>query len=79
MATGGAPKHLPKQPESSKITTFRTVDDLKQLDAIVKPGSHIAVIGGGFLGSELAVALANRASKQKDIKITQIFPEGINI
>ncbi|KAI9303582.1 apoptosis-inducing factor, mitochondrion-associated, C-term-domain-containing protein [Cunninghamella echinulata] len=79
LATGGAPKHLPKQPESSKITTFRTVEDLKQLDAIVKPGSHVAVIGGGFLGSELAVALANRASKQKDIKITQVFPEEGNM
>ncbi|CAO3645531.1 unnamed protein product [Cunninghamella blakesleeana] len=79
LATGGAPKQLPKQPNSTKITTFRTVDDLKQLDAIVKPGSHIAVIGGGFLGSELAVALANRASKQKDIKITQVFPEEGNM
>jgi programmed cell death 8 (apoptosis-inducing factor) len=76
LATGGSPKQLPKQPESSKITTFRTVADLKKLDAIVKPGTHIAVVGGGFLGSELAVALAKRASNEKDIQITQVFPEG---
>ncbi|KAI8331781.1 apoptosis-inducing factor, mitochondrion-associated, C-term-domain-containing protein [Chlamydoabsidia padenii] len=79
LATGGSPKQLPKQPESSKITTFRTIDDLKKLDAIVKPGSHIAVVGGGFLGSELAVALAKRASNQKDIQITQVFPEDGNM
>ncbi|ORZ14240.1 hypothetical protein BCR42DRAFT_329796 [Absidia repens] len=79
LATGGAPKQLPKQPESSKITTFRTIEDLKQLDAIVKPGTHIAVVGGGFLGSELAVALAKRASKEKDIQITQVFPEDGNM
>ncbi|KAI8098957.1 uncharacterized protein BX664DRAFT_320016, partial [Halteromyces radiatus] len=79
LATGGAPKQLPKQPESPNITTFRTIDDLKQLDAIVKPGTHIAVVGGGFLGSELAVALAKKASKQKDIQITQVFPEEGNM
>ncbi|CAO3590010.1 unnamed protein product [Absidia cylindrospora] len=80
LATGGAPKQLPKQPESSKITTFRTIEDLKQLDAIVKPGTHIAVVGGGFLGFELAVALAKRASNEKDIQITQVFPEvGVDV
>ncbi|ORX63144.1 hypothetical protein DM01DRAFT_1331217 [Hesseltinella vesiculosa] len=79
LATGGTPKKLPQQPESDQITTFRTIDDLKKLDKVVHSGARIAVIGGGFLGSELAVALANRASKQPDIQITQIFPEDGNM
>ena len=63
MATGGEPKKLPGQSEKSdKITTFRTVSDFKKLDQIAKDGAHIAVIGGGFLGSELAVALAKRGN-----------------
>jgi programmed cell death 8 (apoptosis-inducing factor) len=42
------------------VTTFRTVDDLRKLDAVAKKNAHIVVVGGGFLGSELAVALAHR-------------------
>ncbi|KAI8069548.1 apoptosis-inducing factor, mitochondrion-associated, C-term-domain-containing protein [Gongronella butleri] len=79
LATGGSPKQLPAQPTSDKITTFRTIADLKNLDKIVQSGKRIAVVGGGFLGSELAVALANRAANKKDIEITQIFPEEGNM
>lgn len=60
MATGGSPKHLPNQTNVKNVTTFRTVDDLRKLDAVAKKNAHIVVVGGGFLGSELAVALAHR-------------------
>ncbi|KAI7858497.1 apoptosis-inducing factor, mitochondrion-associated, C-term-domain-containing protein [Circinella umbellata] len=79
LATGGEPKKLPGQSEKSdKITTFRTVSDFKKLDQIAKDGAHIAVIGGGFLGSELAVALAKRGEKEK-LTVTQVFPEEGNM
>lgn len=38
----------------------------------------VAVIGGGFLGSELAVALGNRANG-KDLEIIQIYKEKGNM
>lgn len=61
LATGGEPKKLPNQgPDNEHVTTYRTIDDFKKLDKIAKNGAHIAVVGGGFLGSELAVALATR-------------------
>ena len=60
LATGGSPKHLPNQSNVKNVTTFRTVDDLRKLDSIAKKDAHIVVVGGGFLGSELAVALAHR-------------------
>lgn len=60
MATGGEPKQLPSQAENSNVTTFRNINDFKKLEKIAKDGAHIAVVGGGFLGSELAVALAHR-------------------
>lgn len=60
MATGGTPKKLPSQTEDSNVTTFRNIKDFQKLDKIAKDGAHIAVVGGGFLGSELAVALAHR-------------------
>lgn len=60
LATGGVPKKLPTPTDSANVTTFRNIQDFQQLDKIAKEGAHIAVVGGGFLGSELAVALAHR-------------------
>ncbi|GAA5810957.1 hypothetical protein MFLAVUS_004385 [Mucor flavus] len=78
LATGGAPKKLPSQTEDSNVTTFRNIRDFQKLDKIAKDGAHIAVVGGGFLGSELAVALAHRSGKE-NLKVTQIFPEEGNM
>merc|ERR1712136_251498 len=43
--------------------------------------AHIAVIGGGFLGSEIAVALGNFGSNRRDgkLKLTQLYPESGNM
>ncbi|KAG0191014.1 Apoptosis-inducing factor 1, mitochondrial [Apophysomyces sp. BC1034] len=78
IATGGAPKQLPGQSNQAQVTTYRSVKDFQKLDGIVKNGASIAVIGGGFLGSELAVALAHRAEKE-NVKVTQVFPEDGNM
>ncbi|CDH58611.1 apoptosis-inducing factor mitochondrial [Lichtheimia corymbifera JMRC:FSU:9682] len=79
LATGGEPKNLPNQPKDvANVTTYRTVEDFKKLDKIAKNGAHIAVVGGGFLGSELAVALAKRAEKE-NLTVTQVFPEEGNM
>jgi programmed cell death 8 (apoptosis-inducing factor) len=61
LATGGVPKKLPSQKsDDSNVSTFRNIHDFQKLEKIAKNGAHIAVVGGGFLGSELAVALAHR-------------------
>ena len=39
---------------------FRTIKDFQKLHEVVKSGKHITIIGGGFLGSELACALGYR-------------------
>ncbi|KAF7732580.1 Apoptosis-inducing factor 1, mitochondrial [Apophysomyces ossiformis] len=78
IATGGTPKKLPGQGDHAQVTTYRSVKDFQKLETIAKNGANIAVIGGGFLGSELAVALAHRAEKE-NLKVTQIFPEDGNM
>ncbi|XP_033743429.1 apoptosis-inducing factor 1, mitochondrial-like [Pecten maximus] len=85
IATGGEPRNLPIFKEAPKevkdrVTVFRTVDDFKKLYALSSSAKSIAVIGGGFLGSELAVSLQSRANQDgSGLKVTQVFPEGGNL
>ena len=55
LATGGTPRRL--SGDSDRIIYYRTYDDYRRLRAAAKSGARIAVIGGGFIGSEVAAAL----------------------
>jgi NADPH-dependent 2,4-dienoyl-CoA reductase/sulfur reductase-like enzyme len=68
LATGGTPRHLPFGGE--EIIYFRTVDDYERLRALTRAGQHFAVIGGGFIGSEVAAALAMNGKN-----VVMAFPE----
>lgn len=68
LATGGTPRTL--DIDSDRLIHFRTLDDYHRLRAVAKPGSHIAVIGGGFIGSELAASLSANG-----VQVTMVFPE----
>ena len=73
IATGARPKTLPTVPlEAGKITTFRSLDDFLALrrSFTQRPGQRVLIVGGGFLGSELAASLA-----QLSTHVTQVFPE----
>lgn len=64
IATGSVPKNLPIFENASPklkehITLFKTIEDFRTLKKHVDQSKSIAIIGGGFLGSELACALAN--------------------
>ncbi|PDV86764.1 ferredoxin reductase [Rhizobium sp. H4] len=55
LATGAAARSFPGAPEDSPhIRALRTHDDAAALREAMKPGRHIAIIGGGFIGLELA-------------------------
>src|SRR5262245_60906700 len=56
LATGGTPRRLPFGAE--QIIYFRTLADYRRLHALADQGQRFAVIGGGFIGSEVAAALA---------------------
>lgn len=68
LATGGATRRLPFPAEG--IIYFRTLDDYTNLKALTETGMKFAVIGGGFIGSEIAAALAMNGKS-----VTMIFPE----
>jgi 3-phenylpropionate/trans-cinnamate dioxygenase ferredoxin reductase subunit len=68
LATGGTPNRLPFG--GNQIIYYRTLDDYQRLRQLTGRGQRFAVIGGGFIGSEVAAALAMNG---KDV--TLIFPE----
>jgi 3-phenylpropionate/trans-cinnamate dioxygenase ferredoxin reductase subunit len=68
LATGGRPRRLPFGGDD--IIYYRTLDDYRRLRARAKAGARIVVIGGGFIGSEVAAALALNAAL-----VTMVFPE----
>jgi len=55
LATGGTPRRLPLQ--SAQIIYYRTFDDYTRLRALAGQKLRFAVLGGGFIGSEVAAAL----------------------
>lgn len=56
LATGGTPRRLPFGGDD--ILYFRTLDDYDRLRALSDQHRRFAIIGGGFIGSEVAAALA---------------------
>ncbi|KAF2905644.1 hypothetical protein ILUMI_00534 [Ignelater luminosus] len=82
IATGALPKNLdifanaePKIQE--KVTLYRNIFDFEELYEISEEAKAIAIVGGGFLGSELACALARKG--KKNLRVYQMFREGGNM
>jgi 3-phenylpropionate/trans-cinnamate dioxygenase ferredoxin reductase component len=55
LATGGTPRRL--KLDTEQIIYFRTYDDYRRLHALAQEHLRFAVLGGGFIGSEIAAAL----------------------
>ena len=53
LATGARPRLLPF-PAPAGVHTLRTVVDARNLRAALVPGAHLVVVGGGFVGAEVA-------------------------
>ncbi len=68
LATGATPRRLPFD-GGERVIHFRTLDDYQALRRYAEPGAYIAVVGGGFIGSELAASLSSVGCK-----VTMLFP-----
>jgi 3-phenylpropionate/trans-cinnamate dioxygenase ferredoxin reductase component len=68
LATGGRPRRLPF--DSNEVIYFRKLDDYHRLRRLADKGGRAVVIGGGFIGSEIAAALVLNGAQ-----VTMVFPE----
>jgi NADPH-dependent 2,4-dienoyl-CoA reductase/sulfur reductase-like enzyme len=70
LATGGTPRTIPGG-DTDDVVYFRTLDDFRRLRAAAaQEDARVVVIGGGFIGSEIAASLASTGAA-----VTMIFPE----
>ncbi len=56
LATGARPRILPGLPPGPTVFYLRTINDTLALRSALTPGKRVAVIGAGFIGSEIAAA-----------------------
>ena len=74
LATGGDPIRLgpvnAPANQSDRIIYFRTLADYKRLRALTETSQRFVVMGGGFIGSEIAAVLAAQGKE-----VVMVFPE----
>lgn len=68
LALGGSPNRLPYGEDN--IIYYRDLQDYRRLRALSEQGEKFLVIGGGFIGSEIAAALTMIGKK-----VVMVFPE----
>ena len=68
LATGGRPRRLPGA--GGAVIYFRTFADYERLRGLAGQGQPVVVVGGGFIGSEIAAALATVGARP-----VMVFPE----
>ena len=77
LATGGKPGKLKVFADdviSPFVSTYRSAKDFLSLVEGVK-GKDVLLVGGGFLGSELAVSLAQKRERGLCGRVLQVYPE----
>jgi len=66
IATGGTPRRLPGM-DGERIATLRTKHDADRIGSYLAPGAKLAVLGGGFIGAEVAAT-----ARRKGVDVTII-------
>lgn len=62
LATGAMPRRL-ADTEGERIVYLRTLDDARRLRDELQPGRRLAIVGGGFIGLELAASARARGAE----------------
>ena len=71
LATGSRPRTLPALDPYENVHTLRTLADARALGTALAPGARLVVVGGGFLGLEVA---ATARSRDVDVALVEAGP-----
>lgn len=71
VATGVRPRRLPGQPDHPRLHVLRTLDDCRALRGSLRQAGKLLVIGGGFVGAEVA---ATARANDVDVTIVEELP-----
>ena len=83
LATGAVPRKLPLPgADSARCAYLRTHDDALRIRGALKAGRHVAILGGGFIGLEIAASARKRGAGVTVIEalpriLTRGVPEAI--
>lgn len=58
--------------ESERVLALRNLEDYRNLRKLAKPRSKVIIVGGGWVGAEIAAGL-----KLNDMDVTLVFPNEI--
>ncbi|HTC69819.1 MAG TPA: FAD-dependent oxidoreductase [Acidothermaceae bacterium] len=67
IATGSSPRTVPGIESRTGIHTMRTLDDARRIQAGLHSAASVAIVGGGFIGAEIA-----SASREMGVDVTVI-------
>jgi NADPH-dependent 2,4-dienoyl-CoA reductase/sulfur reductase-like enzyme len=62
IATGASPRVLPGQPQLAGVFTLRTLEDSLAIRAALAARPRVVVVGGGFIGAEVAASCRARGA-----------------
>lgn len=80
LATGATPRTLPIR--SDRVVYYRTAEDFRRVREMARDEAHLVVVGGGYIGTEMAAALAQNHIRvtlvtEDDLVLTHMVPEGL--
>lgn len=70
LVTGLTPSRI--DDDGDAVLYFRSARDYQKLRALAQPGHHLVIIGGGYIGAELAAALV-----QQGCEVSLVTPDPI--
>ena len=71
IATGATPRHLPGTPPLEGVHTLRTLDDALAIRGALTASPRVAVVGAGFIGSEVAAGCRHHGV---DVTVVEALP-----
>ncbi|MBF4583816.1 NAD(P)/FAD-dependent oxidoreductase [Curtobacterium sp. VKM Ac-2865] len=72
IATGGKPRGLPGLDPSDRVLDYRSAADYRRLRSLADAGAHVVVVGGGYIGTEIAAGVV-----QNGARVTLVDPDEV--